>query len=182
MRAAAEFDSARLSLRLPGVGDFEESAAMWGDPAVVRYIGDRPFTREESWARLLRNVGHWHISGYGLWTVRERASGTFVGEVGFGSFYRMIEPALDDAPEAGWVLSPGVHGKGFGTEAARAAHDWIERHRAPARTVCIIQAGNDASLRVAAKCGYGEFARTTYRNAGVILFARRLSAPPRDQS
>ena len=34
--------------------DFDACAAMWANPDVVRYIGGKPFTREEVWARLLR--------------------------------------------------------------------------------------------------------------------------------
>ena len=44
-----EFDTERLVLRVPTLDDFEESAAMWSDETVVRHIGGRPFTREESW-------------------------------------------------------------------------------------------------------------------------------------
>lgn len=170
--AVLEFDTARLALRVPTLGDFEDSASMWSEPEVVRYIGGRSFTAEESWARLLRHVGHWRLAGYGFWIVRERGSGKFVGEVGFGDFHRNIEPRLGDAPEIGWVLSPESHGQGYGTEAALAAIAWMEEKHRPLRTVCIIQPENAASLRVARKCGYEEYARTTYKDSAVILLER----------
>jgi RimJ/RimL family protein N-acetyltransferase len=173
-----DFETARLSFRIPARTDFEDSAAMWGDPAVARYIAARPFTREECWARLLRYVGHWQLLGYGFWTVRERASGAFVGEVGFGEFRREIEPRIDDAPEIGWILSPAAHGKGYATEAARACLDWIEGKHGHARTLCIIQPENAASLRVAAKCGYNEFARTKYRDTAAVLLERLVKESP----
>ena len=173
-----EFETQRLSFRIPVRDDYEDSAAMWGDPVVVRYITARPFTREECWARYLRYVGHWQVLGYGFWTVRDRASGAFVGEVGFGEFRREIEPRLDDAPEIGWVLSPAAHGKGFATEAASAALDWMARTHAPARTVCIIQPENSASLRVAEKCGYREFARTRYKDSAAVLLERIVREKP----
>ncbi|HEY3776759.1 MAG TPA: GNAT family N-acetyltransferase [Rhizomicrobium sp.] len=164
--------SARLVLRLPTLADFDESAAMYSDAGVVRHIGGRPFTREESWARLMRHVGHWHLMGYGFWVVRERIGGRFVGEVGFAEFRRDIEPRLEGTPEIGWVLSPDAHGRGYATEAASAGLGWFDRHAGKRRTVCMIEPENAASLRVAAKCGYSAFARTTYRNSSVMLLER----------
>ena len=46
--------------------DFLDSFAMWSDPEVIRYIGGKPFTREEVWARLLRYAGHWAHAGLRL--------------------------------------------------------------------------------------------------------------------
>ena len=48
----------RLTLRRPGLADFADSAALWADPRVTRFITRRPATTEEVWARLLRYVGH----------------------------------------------------------------------------------------------------------------------------
>ncbi|CAB3703825.1 hypothetical protein LMG27174_03823 [Paraburkholderia rhynchosiae] len=48
----------RLALRPHTRDDFLESYTMWSDPEVIRYIGGKPFTREEVWARLLRYAGH----------------------------------------------------------------------------------------------------------------------------
>ena len=145
---------------------------MWGDAAVTRYIGGRPFTREEVWARLLRYVGHWALLGYGFWAVEEKATGSFVGEVGFADFKREIEPTIGDTPEAGWVLDPRMHGKGYATEALRAALTWADGRFESGRTVCIIHPENAVSLRVAAKCGYREFCRTTYKGQPAVLFGR----------
>lgn len=180
--SATEFESARLTFRIPARSDFDDSARLWSDPVVVRYTSGRPFTPEESWARLLRHVGHWQIARYGFWVVREQTSGEFVGEVGFGDFRRNIDPPLGDAPEVGWVLSPAAHGKGFGTEAARAAIAWMEETHTPARTVCIIQPENASSLRIAQKCGYREFARTVYKDAPVILLERNGIVRKRDRA
>jgi len=169
---APALDTDRLSLRGHALSDYEDCAALWSDPEVMRYLGARTFTREESWARLLRYVGHWRLLHYGFWTVREKANGRFVGEVGLADFHRDIQPSLDGAPEIGWVLAPFAQGKGFATEAAQAALAWAEKHFGPVRTVCIVSPENTASLGVAEKCGYSEFARSTYKNSPVILFER----------
>lgn len=162
----------RLVLRPPTLADFDETSAMYGDAHVVRHLGGRAFTHEESWARLMRHVGHWQIFGFGFWVVRERQGGAYVGEVGFGEFRRDIHPSLEGSPEIGWVLAPFAQGRGYATEAALAVQEWTESRHGACRTVCIIATENAASIRVAAKCGYTEFTRTTYRNSPVILFER----------
>jgi len=163
-------ETERLTLRGHRALDLDEALAMWSDPEVTRYIGSKPAGREEVWARLLRYVGHWSVAGYGFWLIRERATGRFVGEAGIADFKRDIAISFDDAPEAGWVLQPWSHGKGYATEAMTAVLAWTGA--AHPRTVCLINPDNHASLRVAAKCGYREFARTDYKGEDVLVLQR----------
>ena len=53
-----------------------------------------------------------------------------------------------------------------------AALAWGHANFADARTVCIIDPDNTASLRVAQKAGYREYARADYR--GPIILLERL--------
>ena len=94
-------ETQRLRLRGHRLDDFEACAVLWGDPIVTRFIGGKPSTREESWARLLRNVGHWSLLGFGYWVVEDRATGQFAGEIGFSDFRRDITPSLEGIPESG---------------------------------------------------------------------------------
>jgi len=145
---------------------------MWSDPAVTRYIGGRPFSAEEVWARILRYTGHWVWMSYGFWVIEERATGSFVGEVGFADFQREIEPSLDGIPEAGWVLSSRAHGQGYATEAVRAAIGWSETRFGAARTACLIHPENRASVRVAEKCGFQEWTTAYYKGQPILMFQR----------
>jgi RimJ/RimL family protein N-acetyltransferase len=167
---APPIDTERLELRAHRLDDFAHSAALWGDPAVTRYIGGRPFTQEEVWTRLLRYAGHWALLGFGYWVVRERGSGRFVGEVGFAEYRREIDPPLD-APEAGWMIAPHAHGAGYATEAMRAALTWAAAHLG-GRTVCIIHPDNSPSIRLAAKLGYVLRVEASYRGEPTLLFDR----------
>jgi RimJ/RimL family protein N-acetyltransferase len=173
-------ESARLRLRGHRSDDLENCAAMWVDPVVVRYTVGKPLTEEESWRRLLSYVGHWALMGFGFWVVEEKASGTFVGEVGFVDYKRDIEPSLKGVPEIGWVLASQAHGKGYATEAVRAAVAWgdaeLKASTGGTRTACIIQPENLASIRVAEKCGYHKFARTNYKAHPVLMFGREAEA------
>jgi RimJ/RimL family protein N-acetyltransferase len=165
-------ETERLRLRGHRVEDFGECAAMWGDPAVTRYIGGRPFTAEEVWARLLRYVGHWTLLDFGFWLIEEKATGSFVGEAGLAEFQREIEPSLVGVPEMGWVLTPRHHGKGYATEAVLAAAAWGEQRFGPARTVCLIHPENAASKGVAGKCGYRELPPAIYKGQAMLLYER----------
>ena len=163
----------RLILRAHRIEDIDEMYAMWSDPAVTHYIGGKTFSREEVWARLLRYAGTWTLLGYGFWVIREVASGDFVGEVGFHSLRRDIVPPFGDRPELGFALVPRAHGRGFATEAARAALKWGDLAWGDQETVCMIAPENAPSLRIAAKLGYSETCRAEYKGAPMILFARR---------
>jgi RimJ/RimL family protein N-acetyltransferase len=165
-------DTPRLRLRLHRADDFEACYAIWSDPDVVRFLGGRPLSREEAWARLLRYVGHWTLLGFGMWAVERRDKGEYIGDVGFFDGKREIEPPFGDAPEIGWVLASNAHGKGYATEAVSAAIEWRDARFGRVRTVCIVHPENAASLRVAEKCGYRETHRTTYKNEPAIVMER----------
>ncbi len=165
----------RLILRGHRLDDFAACAELWTDPEVTRFIGGKPSTREEVWARLLRYAGHWALLAFGYWVVTEKATERFVGEVGFADFKREIEPSLDGMPEIGWVLAPHSHGQGYATEAVRAAVAWGDSRFGALRTACIIAPENGPSIRVAEKCGYREFRHTTYKDQPTIMFVRDAS-------
>ena len=165
-------ETERLVLRGHRTEDFADCFTLWTDPDVTRFIGGKPSTQEEVWGRLLRYVGHWAMLGFGYWVITEKDTGRFVGEVGFADFRREIDPSLDGMPEIGWVIAPACQGKGYATEAAQAAIRWGEKHFGPVRTACIIAPENGASIRVAERCGYREFRRTTYKGNPTIMFVR----------
>ena len=165
-------ETVRLRLRAHRMGDFGPLASMWADSSVVRYIGGKPLTVEDSWSRLLRYAGHWALLGFGFWAIEERVTGEYVGDIGFARFYRDIQPPLPDVPEIGWVLAAHVHGKGYATEAVRAVVEWGDRRFGASNTVCIIHPGNLASIRVAEKCGYREASRATYHGRPALVFER----------
>lgn len=172
IREAPVLETPRLILRGYIVEDFPHVAAAWADPAVVRYIGGRPSTEEEAWARFLRNSALWPMLGYGYWAATEKRTGRFIGDIGFADFKREIVPSLKGAPEIGWVLASWAHGVGYATEGAQAAIAWLDATLGPQRTVCIIDQGNRASIRVAEKLGFREFARAEYKNAQIVMFER----------
>lgn len=163
----------RLTLKASELSDFDDSVAMWSDPQVTRFVGGRPSTPEESWARLLRSRGLWPLLGFGYWAVRETATGRYVGEVGFADFHREITPSFFGQPEMGWVLASWSHGQGYGTEAVTAGLAWIDQTLAPPRVPCIIDPGNAPSLALARKTGFKLVTETAYKDAPILLLERK---------
>lgn len=165
-------ETSRLRLRGHQRSDFDASLAMWADPEVARFIGGRPSTREEVWARYLRYIGMWPTLGFGYWVAEEKATGRFVGEIGFMDALREITPSLEGQLEHGWALAAWAQGKGFASEAVEATLAWGDGHFSPFAPVCMISPENAASIKLAQKFGYREYAQTAYKGAPTILFRR----------
>ena len=70
------------------------------------------------------------------------------------------------------MVAQPAHGQGFATEAVGSALAWAETRFPTPRTVCLIDPDNHASLRVAAKCGYREVTRVTYKGLPTLLMER----------
>ena len=170
--SAPTIETARVRLRAHELQDFRDSAALWADPIVTRHIGGQPLSQEDSWSRLLRYAGHWHLLGFGYWLAEDKVTGAFLGELGFADYKRDLQPSLNGIPEAGWVFAPSAHGKGYATESLQAILEWGKRNLASSRTTCLIAPENSASIRVAEKCGYQEGVRTTYKGKPTTIFFR----------
>jgi RimJ/RimL family protein N-acetyltransferase len=167
-------ETERLSLRVPVATDLAAAAALWKDPELVKFIGRRPLSREQAWQRLQRLVGHWTLAGYGVFAVIERATGQYVGEVGIANFERDVVPPIGKF-EMGWIISPLVQGRGYASEAVFAVLARHDRHFPREVVSCSIHADHAASLRVAAKAGFVERARTTYNDDATVILDRPRS-------
>jgi RimJ/RimL family protein N-acetyltransferase len=169
--SAPIIETDRLRLRGHRVDDLAGCAAMWNDPVVTRYISSgKRMSQQDAWFRLLRYAGHWALLGFGYWALEEKRTGAFIGDLGFADHKRDID--LGNLPELGWALVSTAHGKGYATEAVRAALAWGDTHFTSARTVCVIDPQNLASIHVAEKCGYKEIARPDFNEKPIILMAR----------
>lgn len=171
-------ETERLVLRRHEVADFAQSAAMWGDSEVVRHITGKPSTRAESWARLLRYIGHWEALAFGYWVVQEKFTGEFLGEVGFADYKRDGLPSIEGKPEAGWVLTVEAQGKGYGQEAVSCMLGWADRTLDGQTSVCIVDPEHRASIRLALKVGFERTVTTTYMNKPIEVLERPMIEHP----
>lgn len=171
-KSAPEIRTERLRLRPHQRDDAEQLVEMWQDPIVVRHFGGQPVPAEDCWNRLLRYVGHWAVNGFGLWAVEEIATRRFIGDVGLFEGRRGLGERFDAVPEAGWVLLPAGHGKGYAREAMNGALRWGESEHCWSRTVCMIDPENVPSLKMAGALGYESFETRPYKGKDVVLLER----------
>ena len=75
--------------------------------------------------------------------------------------------------EAGWGLIGAMQGQGLAEEAMRAAIGWADQHGTRPRFTCMIDPDHAASLHLAGKLGFTEFARSTYNKQPVVLLERQ---------
>lgn len=116
--------TARLALRPWRDGDLPGFAAINADAQAMEFLPNR-LTRAESDAWVARARAHFVRHGFGPWAVAlaepagQAPEGTLIGFVGLfvPSFAAPFTPCI----EIGWRLAPAYWGRGYATEAARAA-------------------------------------------------------------
>jgi RimJ/RimL family protein N-acetyltransferase len=165
-------ETPRLILRSHRLEDFEAMVAMWSDPIVRRHFHGTPLTREDIWSRFLRGFGGWAVMGYGMWAIEEKQTGEYVGTVGTFEVKRELVPPIEGMPEAGWTLTPRVHGRGYATEGGRAALAWTDARLGNPRMFCIVAPENIPSIRVAEKLDFRRAGETTYKGEPTLIFLR----------
>lgn len=114
----AEIRTPRLVLRSWRETDLPAYAALNADAEVRRWFPGT-MTREESDAQAAKLQNHLAVHGFGFWAVEAPGTAPFIGFVGLQhvSFAAPFTPAV----ETGWRLARKHWGRGYATEAARAA-------------------------------------------------------------
>lgn len=158
----------RLCLRLPEAQDFDAFATYFAEDR-SRFTGG-PLDRATAWRAFAAQIGHWHLRGYGLWTVTDRAGGPAIGHVGFWNPEGWLER------EIGWVLYPGHEGRGLAYEAAMAARDHAYGTLGWGALISVIAPGNDRSIALARRMG-ATFEREWLSPSGKPALIFRHPAP-----
>ena len=128
--------------------DWDDYAMMSADVEVMRHIGTGlALTRDESWRSIANFLGHWQLRGYGMWALESKETGEFLGRAGF------YDPPGWPGFELGWVLGRQYWGRGYASEAARAALAHAFDGLGKQRVISLIRHGNARSIRVAEAIG-----------------------------
>ena len=137
------------SLELRPFTDADATAMhrIYSDPVVMRYVATGPAANLAATERLLNDYSvHQRAQGFSFWGVRERTTGTLIGDAGL---YRT--PAGE--VELGYTLGYAWWGRGYATEAARAWLDAAFGELGLDEVVALAEPANGASLRVLEKAG-----------------------------
>ena len=168
----ATIDTDRLRLRAWRLDELDVFHALTESDEMRRFLGRDPPSREDSFNRLIRNAGCWHLFGWGPFAVVERSSGAPVGGCGLFRSLRELGEDFDPYPEAAWVIERSRWGRGYATEAMKAILAWFGAEHGGGRTVAMITRGNLASERIAAKLGYRPIGEAEYKGDPVMRYAR----------
>ena len=164
-------ETERLRLRLMEERDLDALAAMFADAETMQYIGEgKVFTRMETWRSISAVLGHWLLKGYGMWAVETRDGGELVGRVGF------IDVAGWPGFELGWLIARPHWGKGYASEAAKAAYNYAIGTLKRDRVISLIVPGNARSMKVAEKLGFRRDGMVEMMGRQAIVYADRRTA------
>ena len=172
-------DDGVIRLRPLTAADEPGFAMLVADPDVLRFtrVPDAPapdFAR--MW--LERYLTAWEEgsrAGFAIETVADGGWAGFAGIVGYD--------AAAAQAELGYMVTPAFRGRGLAVRALRLLTDWALTEIGLARVELIIGVDNDASLRVARRCGYvSEGVRRSMwvkgdRRADVAVFSRLPDDP-----
>jgi [ribosomal protein S5]-alanine N-acetyltransferase len=122
----------------------------------------KPPPRAKADDYIAHHLWHWKQFGYGHWAVVTRADNRVVGWNGLEYLPELVET------EVAYLLSKRVWGRGYATEAARAAVEFGFERAGLNKIIGLVHPGNAGSVRVLEKCG--------------MLFADRLTIWGMDMS
>ena len=131
-------ESDNLILRGPKISDIEAIALFYdATPRAAGFGGS--LKRDEAWRWFASNIGHWHIHGYGYFTI-ETKTGDIAGICGIWN------PEGWPEPEVGWVVYAGFEGRSIAYEAALRARLWAYESLSMTTLTSIIIPSNTRSF------------------------------------
>jgi RimJ/RimL family protein N-acetyltransferase len=159
-------ETTRLRLRGLRGSDFEDYAALYADPEVTRFIGNNGETwdRGRSWRHMAFAVGHWQLQGAGIWVVEEKASGAFLGMIGFW------EPVTWPGFELSGHIARRFWGQGYASEGTRAAMAYAFHVLRRERLISLVNPANHASIRVVERIGERLEGRIDFLGRQMLLY------------
>jgi RimJ/RimL family protein N-acetyltransferase len=146
MEIGPVLETERLVLRVPQARDFDGYAELNEDEEAMRFIGGH-MPRAASWRKFLIMPGAWVIQGFAMFSVIEKSSGQWLGQMG------PWQPEGWPGTEVGWAFKRSAWGKGFATEAAIAAIDWAFAELGWQEVIHSIAPDNLASQALARRLG-----------------------------
>ena len=137
----------RLLLQPVWGGDLADLCALKGDPRAFAVMLGGVRSPVETAEELAADVQFWGRHGFGMWTVRERAGGSFVGLVG------ILERPDGRGMALRFALRAEVQGHGYASEAVAGALRFGHERAGLRRIVAVAREDNFASRMVLGAIG-----------------------------
>ena len=154
----------RLALRQWRDADVAAFAELSADPAVMEFLWPLGGPGAcEAWVARVR--AHWREQGFGQWVVEIPGEASFCGVVGLSTiaYHAHFTPAV----EVAWRLARAYWGRGYATEAARAALDYGFASLGLTEIVAITVPANQRSRRVMERLGMSRAAQDDFDHPNV---------------
>lgn len=164
------FDTERLRAERLHEDHFELIHQMHQDERVMAHLGG-PCSAEQTSKYMKHNLAHWAEYGYGIWILRQRATGTFVGRGGL----RNVVLGGKNEVEVAYGLMPEFWNKGLATEFVRAVVRIGFSGIGLVSIACVTQPENKASLRVLKKTDFHFERDIVYKGEPSLLFRRNIA-------
>ena len=144
--------------------------ALLCDPRVAATTWPRPGgpTAAEVGANLAAKLCHWERHGFGMWLLRDRATGAAVGRGGL----QRTHATGDEETELGWAIMPERWREGLATEMALAAVEVAFGDLELKSIVAFTLPDNVASRRVMQKSGLAYERDILYADLPHVLYRR----------
>ncbi|WP_284617958.1 GNAT family N-acetyltransferase [Aquabacterium humicola] len=141
--------TARLRLEPFADAHLDGLQRMNSDPEVMRYLGGRAETREETRAAIDRVKARWAEWGYSWWSFFEHDGGELVG----AGCIQHLGRERSNPLEIGWRLRQDRWGRGLASEAAERMAAFAFDDLAAPLLVATCHVDNAASARVMQRLG-----------------------------
>jgi [ribosomal protein S5]-alanine N-acetyltransferase len=117
-------ETTRLILRDFSYDDIDDFFEMDSDPEVHKYLGQKPIQSKEETIKSIEFVQQQYINNnIGRWTIRDKKTNAYIGWAGLKFITSPIN-GYKNFYDIGYRLSKKQWGKGFATEAAKAALEY----------------------------------------------------------
>jgi RimJ/RimL family protein N-acetyltransferase len=164
-------ETPRLICERLEIAHLDEVSVMQRDPRVGRWLWHDPDqrpTEREIYDELTDKARHWDRYGFGLWLLRDKATGAAVGRGGLQWTYAV---ELHEV-EAAWAIVPERWGEGLATELARASADAAFGPLGLEEIIAFTLPDNVASRRVMEKAGFAYEREIVHASRTHLLYRR----------
>jgi RimJ/RimL family protein N-acetyltransferase len=168
--ALERVETSRMVASRMAENDLPDLLRLVRDPRVAATLSltGLPPSEAEVRAGLIEAIGHWELHGFGLWLLRDRSTGEFVGRGGLQHTWATGQNEV----EVAWAIIPELWGRGLATESALASLDAAFGPLELREVIAYTLPDNVASRRVMEKAGFkvertfvtGELEQVLYRS------------------